>query len=64
MIEIVKNIIDLCNIYINKIFNINIDLAPGFNVSLGMLIISFLAMILTIYFVLRGFGVISKGDDD
>ena len=64
MIEIVKNIIDLCNIYINKIFNINIDLAPGFNVPFGMLIISFLVMVLTIYFVLRGFGVISKGDDE
>ncbi len=63
MIEIVKNIIDLANIYINKMFNIKIDLIPGFYISIGELIISFLVIILTIYFVLKGFGIISKGED-
>lgn len=64
MIEIVKNIIDLCNMFINKIFKIKIDLMPGLTVSMGELIISFLVIIFTIYFVLKGLGVISKGDDE
>ncbi len=64
MIEILKKIIDLCNIFINKMFRIRIDLMPGFTVSIGELIIGFLIVILTIYFILRGLGVITKGDDD
>lgn len=64
MIEILKKIIDLCNIFINKLFRIRIDLMPGFTVSMGELIIGFLIVILTIYFILRGLGVITKGDDD
>lgn len=64
MIEILKKIIDLCNIFINKMFRIRIDLMPGFTVSMGELIIGFLIVILTIYFILRGLGVITKGDDD
>lgn len=64
MIDIVKSIIDMCNIFINKLFNIRIDLAPGFYVSIGELIIAFLVIILTIYFILKGLGIISKGDDN
>lgn len=64
MLEIIKNIIDLCNIFINKIFKFRIDFSPGFTVSMGELIIGFLIVVLTVYFILKGLGVITKGDDD
>ena len=64
MLDILKRLIDLCNIFINKVFNFRIDLTPGFTISIGELVIAFLTIVLTIYFVLRGLGVITKGDDD
>ena len=64
MIEVIQNIIDLCMIPINNFFEISIDLIPGVNVSLGELIIGFLVVILTVYLLFNGFGIISKGDDN
>ena len=64
MIEIIKSIINLMNQFINSIFQLEIDLAPNMYISLGDLVIGFLVVVLSIYLILRGFGVISKGDDD
>lgn len=64
MIEIVKNIIDLVVNFIEGLFKIQIDLAEGFYISLGDLFIGFLVVVLSIYFLLLGLGVISKGDGD
>lgn len=63
MIEIIKNIIDLTMKFINPIYNLQIDLMPDVYVKLGDLVISFLIVVLSIYLVFLGFGIIKKGDD-
>lgn len=63
MIEIIKNLIDLMMKFIDGMFKLKIDLSPDFNISLGMLVIGFLVVVLSIYFLLIALGVISKGDD-
>lgn len=63
MIDIIKNLIDLTMQLINGLYNMQVDITPGVNVSLGELVIGFLIVILTIYFVFVGLGIISKGDD-
>lgn len=63
MIQIIKNLIDLAMQFINSFYNIQIDIMPNIYVKLGELIISFLIVVLSIYFVLLALGIIRRGDD-
>ena len=63
MIDIIKNLIDLTMQLINGLYNMQVDITPDVNVPLGELVIGFLIVILTIYFVFVGLGIVSKGDD-
>ena len=60
LVDICKNIIDLIFIPINSLFTIRIDLAPGYQISLGLLTLTFLTIVLIIYFVS---GALDIGDD-
>lgn len=64
MIEVVMNIMDLMIKFIEGLYMIEIDLSPGFYVSLGELFIGFLIVVLSIYFMLIALGVIPRGDDE
>ena len=59
--DIVKKIIDLVFIPIDKAFTIRIDLGSNYQCSLGLLIIAFLTVILILYFVASAFKI---GDDN
>lgn len=61
MIEILKSIIDLIILFINKLFEFKIDI-NGQNVSVLILAISFIAIVTIIYLVMWGLG-FTKGAD-
>ena len=61
MIEVLKNIIDLIILFIDKAFEFKIYV-NGQYVSVLTLAISFVAIIVIIYLIMRGLGFL-KGDD-
>ena len=63
MIDVVKNIINLIMIFINNIYNWEIDFYDNVTIKLGTLVISFIFFILLIYYILYTLGFL-KGDDD
>lgn len=62
MIEIVKEIVKLTVKFINGIFYIKIDLTDTIDVYLGVLVISFLFIMLSIYFIFKAIGLVGGGD--
>lgn len=62
MIDIIKSFIDLIKIYINSLFYLKIDLTPKFEVYLGVLVIAFLFIVFSIYFIFKALGIFG-GDD-
>lgn len=49
MFEIITGLIDLISLAINELFNINITLYDNVSCSLGLLIIAFIFIIVTLY---------------
>lgn len=62
MIEIIKEIIKLIMTFINGIFYLEIDLTETVDVYLGVLVIAFLFIVLSIYFIFKAIGLIGGGD--
>lgn len=62
MIEIIKEIIKLITIFINGIFYLEIDLTETVDVYLGVLVIAFLFIMFSIYFIFKSLGLIGGGD--
>lgn len=64
MVDIIKSIIDLLAQFINGIFNFQVDFIPGQNISIGVIVVSFVFFVLAIYLILRALGIIKEGSDD
>ena len=58
MIEIIKKIIDLIIIAINVFFYLKIELTEEVSIYLGLLIIAFLFIVLTIYLIFKSLSII------
>ena len=62
MIEIIKEIIKLITTFINGIFYLEIDLTETVDVYIGVLVIAFLFIVLSIYFIFKAIGLVGGGD--
>lgn len=63
MIEIIKSIIDLISIFINGLFNLEIELFNSKHAPLGYIVIAFIVIIVAIYLIFDALGLKGKGDD-
>ena len=62
MIDIIKQIINLISTFINSIFYWEIELTDTIDVYLGVLVIAFLFIVLSIYFIFKSLGIIGGGE--
>lgn len=62
MIEIVQNIFALMSQFINGIFNFQIELVEGEPIAIGIVVVSFLFIVISLYLILKAIGVIG-GDN-
>lgn len=60
MFDVIKGLIKLMVQFINALFYIEIDLFEGFNIYLGVLVISTVAILLILSFVFQAIGVIER----
>lgn len=56
MVEVIENFLDMCAEFINKIFLFEVDFDGSF-VPIGKIVLAFLFVVLTIYFVLDALGI-------
>lgn len=63
MFEIIKGIIDILKIGIDKLFVIEIDLYDDVTVSLGVLIVAFIFIVFMIYIILNAIGFLNERND-
>lgn len=64
MIEIIKNTINLIMIFINTIYNFEIDFYDDIKIKVGTLVLAFIFFAILIYYVLYTLGFLNeKGDD-
>lgn len=63
MIDIIYKLIDLIKIFIDGIFNIQIEFINGQPVSLGIIILAYLFIIIAIYLVFKAVGIKKEEDD-
>lgn len=62
MIDVINNILKLVIQFINELFRFKVDINNQ-KVSILTLAISFVAILVILYLVFRGLGILSKGDD-
>lgn len=60
MFDVIKGLMQLMIQFINGLFYIEIDLFEGFNIYLGVLVITTISILLILSFVLRAIGVVEK----
>lgn len=63
MFEIIKGIVDILKIGIDKLFVIEIDLYDDVTVSLGVLIVAFIFIVFMIYIILNAIGFLNERND-
>lgn len=63
MLEIIKGIVDILKIGIDKLFVIEIDLYDDVTVSLGVLIVAFIFIVFMIYIILNAIGFLNERND-
>lgn len=63
MLEIIKGIVDILKIGIDKLFVIEIDLYDNVKVSLGVLIVAFVFIISMIYIIINALGFYDERND-
>lgn len=63
MLEIIKGIVDILKIGIDKLFVIEIDLYDNVKVSLGVLIVAFIFIVFMIYIILNAIGFLNERND-
>ena len=61
MVEVIENFLDMCAEFINKIFLFEVDFDGSF-VPIGKIVLAFLFVVLTIYFVLDALGINNEGE--
>lgn len=62
MIEIIREIIDLMIEFINGLFYLQIDLTDTLDIYLGVLIVAFWFIMLSIYFIFKALGIVGGGE--
>lgn len=56
MVDIIKGILDLSANFINSLFNFEVEFIGTTKVPLGVVIISFVFLVLVLYFILKALG--------
>lgn len=59
MLEVIKQLIDLVMQFIDSAFSIKIDFFEGVRVSLLVVVLAFIFLIYSIYYILKAIGVLS-----
>lgn len=59
MYDVIKNILDLCAEFINKIFLFQVEF-NGESVAIGKIVLAFLFVALTIYFIFDALGIVNN----
>ena len=62
MVEIIKNFLILCADFINKLFDMEIEWQVGQNVPIGKVVLAFIFLAFTIYFIVDCMGLLDGGD--
>ena len=60
---IVKSYIDLVMITLNAFFNIEIELTESIRIKLGILVLSFIAIVYTLYFIFKALKIIDSKEE-
>lgn len=60
---IVKSYIDLIMIPLNAFFNIEIDLTESIRIKLGVLVLAFMSIIYTLYFIFKSLKIIDSREE-
>lgn len=60
---IVKSYIDLVMIPLNAFFNIEIDLTESIRIKLGILVLSFITIVYTLYFIFKALKIIDSKEE-
>ena len=60
MIEIIKNLLDMTVIFIDWLFNLQVEFIGTSKVSLGVIVISFLFLVISLYLILKALGFYDK----
>lgn len=64
MIDIIKSTINIMIQFIDTIFSLKIEFRSGEYVSLGVIVVSFIFIVVVLYLILSAVGIGKKGDDD
>lgn len=63
MYDIIKNILDLCANFINEIFLFQVEF-NGESVAVGKIVLAFLFVALTIYYIMDALGILDNELDN
>lgn len=63
MVDIIKSIIDLITSFINGIFNFQIEFIDGHPVAIGIVVIAFIFIVVSIYLIFKALGIIKESDE-
>lgn len=62
MVEIIRNFLILCADFINRLFDIEIEWQTGQIVPIGKVVLAFIYLAFTIYFIVDCMGLLDGGD--
>lgn len=62
MIEIIQSLFGLMSQFINGIFNFKIELVEGEPIELGIVVVSFVFVVVALYLILKAVGIVG-GDN-
>lgn len=62
MVEVIENLLDMCANFINKIFLFEVEFNNSY-VPIGKIVLAFLFVTLTIYFVLDALGIVNNNSE-
>lgn len=63
MIEIIYKLIDIMKIFIDKLFNFQIEFTKGNYVPIGIVVIAFIFLVFAIYIIFKALGLTKESDD-
>lgn len=62
MIEIIQSLFGLMSQFINGIFNFKIELVEGEPIEIGIVVVSFIFIVVALYLILKAVGIVG-GDN-
>lgn len=62
MVEIIRNFLILCADFINKLFDMQIEWQTGQSVPIGKVVLAFIYLAFTLYFIFDCMGLLDGGD--